>query len=171
MITRYSIQDTPFGLTLVGATSAGVCCVLFGEDERSLAVALAAEFPDSSHTRDDTTLLSTTAAVVRTMSEADADGGIVLDLQGTEFQRSVWDALREVPRGTTATYAQIAARIGFPRAVRAVAGACAANHVAVLVPCHRVVRTDGTLGGYKWGIERKCALLDWERDASPPLTR
>lgn len=169
MTLRYTFTDSRLGPALVGTYERGLCCILLGDDEPRLLASLAAEFPAERLARDDDALRDIVVAVRSVLEGADDGHDLELDLRGTDFQLRVWSALREIPRGTTATYTQIAERIGSPRAVRAVANACAANHVAVLVPCHRVVRGDGSLGGYKWGIERKRAVLDSERVASTPL--
>lgn len=159
---RYTIVPSVLGSVLVGRTGKGVCAVLLDE-ERRLPGDLAAEFPGASLVRDDAALREWAAAVVEAVAGHALAAPVPLDLRGTDFQRRVWAELQRVPLGSTASYAEIAARIGRPTATRAVAGACAANHAAVLVPCHRVVRTDGGLGGYKWGVERKRVLLDSER--------
>lgn len=159
---RYTIVPSVLGSVLVGRTGKGVCAVLLDE-ERRLPGDLAAEFPGASLVRDDAALREWAAAVVEAVAGHALAAPVPLDLRGTDFQRRVWAELQRVPLGSTASYAEIAARIGRPTATRAVAGACAANHAAVLVPCHRVVRTDGGLGGYKWGVARKRVLLDSER--------
>jgi len=148
---------TPLGDIVVGATERGVCCVLFldGADPATL---LAEEFPRATLRRDPHQVARHAEHVVALL-RGESTGDIPLDLIGTPFQREVWAELRRIPSGATATYAQIAERIGSASAVRAVAGACSHNHAALVVPCHRVVRTDGGLGGYRWGIERKESLL------------
>jgi AraC family transcriptional regulator of adaptative response/methylated-DNA-[protein]-cysteine methyltransferase len=158
---RYTVVDSVLGSVLVGRTSKGVCAVLL-DDPARLPADLAAEFPGALLVRDDEALREWAGAIVEAVAGHALTAEVPLDLRGTDFQRRVWAELQRVPIGQTASYAQIAARIGRPSATRAVAGACAGNHVAVVVPCHRVVRTDGGLGGYKWGIERKRALLDAE---------
>jgi AraC family transcriptional regulator of adaptative response/methylated-DNA-[protein]-cysteine methyltransferase len=158
---RYTIVPSVLGDVLVGRTEKGVCAVLL-DDARRLTADLAAEFPGAALARDDETLREWAGAVVEAVAGRAPGAAVPLDLKGTDFQRRVWAELQRVPLGQTATYAEIAARIGHPTAARAVAGACASNHAAVLVPCHRVVRTDGGLGGYKWGVERKRALLENE---------
>jgi AraC family transcriptional regulator, regulatory protein of adaptative response / methylated-DNA-[protein]-cysteine methyltransferase len=159
---RYAVVDSVLGGVLVGRTERGVCAVLLDEPER-LVADLAQEFPGAILTRDDEALRECASVVVQAVAGHALTGNVPLDLAGTDFQRRVWAELQRVPLGQTASYAEIAARIGRPAAVRAVARACAGNHVAVVVPCHRVVRADGGLGGYKWGIERKRALLENER--------
>lgn len=159
---RYTTTSSPVGLVLVAENGRGVCAVMLGDAEEELATALRAGFPGALLERDDDGLAERAAQVVER-----ASGGpgaeVPLDLGGTGFQRRVWAALREIPRGGTATYAEVARRIGMPSAARAVANACGANRVAIVVPCHRVVRTDGSLGGYRSGVERKKRLLEAER--------
>jgi AraC family transcriptional regulator of adaptative response/methylated-DNA-[protein]-cysteine methyltransferase len=159
---RYTVVDSVLGGVLVGRTARGVCAVLL-DDPKRLVSDLAREFPGAVLTRDDEALREWASAVVQAVAGHAASGVILLDLAGTDFQRRVWAELQRVPLGKTASYAEIAARIGRPTATRAVARACASNHVAVVVPCHRVVRSDGGLGGYKWGVERKRALLESEK--------
>lgn len=159
---RYTFAETPLGTAVVGLTERGVCCVLLGDSEEGALAELVREFPRAELVRDDDATRSreVAAAVDAVAGRAVADDEMPpLDLLGTEFQRRVWEELRRVVPGQTVSYAELAGRIGEPRATRAVAGACAGNHVAVIVPCHRVVRTDGGLGGYKWGVERKRELL------------
>lgn len=156
---RYTVADSPVGRVLVAATACGVSAVLLGEDDAELERALAAEFPRATISRDDAALRDAALAIVA-LTAGDAHAAPVpLDLQGTAFQRRVWTALAGIRPGSTAAYAEIARTIGAPSSVRAVAGACARNHAALVVPCHRVVRTDGGLGGYRWGVERKRRIL------------
>jgi len=156
----WSSAASPLGDVVVGATDLGICCVLFldGADPAAL---LAEEFPAAELCHDPDAVRPHVDRVIALMSGEHA-GDIPLDLVGTPFQREVWAELRRIPAGETATYAQIAERIGSSSAVRAVAGACSHNHAALVVPCHRVVRTDGGMGGYRWGIERKKSLLATE---------
>jgi AraC family transcriptional regulator of adaptative response/methylated-DNA-[protein]-cysteine methyltransferase len=155
---RYGVTETPVGAVLVAATDRGVAAVSLGDSGRVLERALAKEFPAARLVRDDAAVRDYTDAVIA------APMTVPLDVAGTEFQRRVWDALRAIPAGTTRTYSEVAAAIGAPSAVRAVASACARNPVALVVPCHRVVRRDGALGGYRWGESRKKSLL--AREAS-----
>jgi AraC family transcriptional regulator of adaptative response/methylated-DNA-[protein]-cysteine methyltransferase len=164
---RYTIVSSALGGVLVGRSEKGVCAVLLDDADR-LAADLAAEFPGATLVRDDECLREWASAVVDAVAGRAVGTAIPLDLRGTDFQRCVWTELQRVPLGKTASYAEIAARTGRPTATRAVARACASNHVAVVVPCHRVVRTDGGLGGYKWGIERKRALLESEATDREP---
>ena len=164
MAIRYGIAATPLGRLLVGATERGVCAVALGDDDARLLAGLRAEYPLARVERGKADLDRWLGALVESLDgEADL-ASIPIDVQGTAFQQRVWDALRAIPRGETRSYADVARAVGRPRATRAVAGACAANHVALLVPCHRVVRTGGDVGGYRWGARRKEALL--AREAS-----
>jgi AraC family transcriptional regulator of adaptative response/methylated-DNA-[protein]-cysteine methyltransferase len=153
------IANTRFGRLVIGVTDRGVCCALF--DDGSGTELVRAEFP-SATVLDDAAAIAEELRAVTSLLDGDAAADVPLDLIGTPFQRRVWAELRRIPAGETASYAEVARRLGEPRATRAVAGACASNHVAVVVPCHRVVRTDGGLGGYRWGVERKRRLLSRE---------
>ncbi|MDO8964931.1 MAG: methylated-DNA--[protein]-cysteine S-methyltransferase [Coriobacteriia bacterium] len=162
---RYGIESSPLGLVLVGITDAGVCAIMLADDEATLISGLEAEFGAAGLMRDDDAVRDETAAVLAYLEGRTGLPDLPLDLHGTEFQRRVWSALRLIPAGRTITYGELAKNIGRPTAQRAVASACGDNHVALLVPCHRVVRTDGGLGGYKWGVHRKERLLAVERKA------
>jgi AraC family transcriptional regulator of adaptative response/methylated-DNA-[protein]-cysteine methyltransferase len=152
---RFAFGDSSLGRVLVAWTARGVCAVYPGSDDAMLERALAAEFPNATRTA-----TTGSPAVREVLAAIDGDGAPpALDPQGTPFQREVWAALREIPRGVTQSYTEVARRLGRPDAVRAVAGACAANNVAVLIPCHRVLRGDGGIGGYRWGEDRKRRLL------------
>jgi AraC family transcriptional regulator, regulatory protein of adaptative response / methylated-DNA-[protein]-cysteine methyltransferase len=161
----YTIVDSDLGRLLVAATAAGVCAVSMGSDDEELRGRLLVEFPRAEVTRNDEALREWAAAVARQAAGEDPGMAVPADLRGTIFQMRVWQALQGIPRGETRTYAQVAAEIGSPSATRAVASACAANHAALVVPCHRVVRTDGGMGGYRWGVERKRRILDSEHEA------
>jgi AraC family transcriptional regulator of adaptative response/methylated-DNA-[protein]-cysteine methyltransferase len=160
---RYAIADSPLGKMLIAATEAGLCLVAFGSLETELEDELASRFPASDRSRDEANLGSMVKQVLSQMTEHPVALELPLDVRATAFQRRVWEALRRIPRGQTRTYLQIAQEIGQPTAVRAVARACATNPVAVVVPCHRVIGSDGTLTGYRWGVERKKKLLEIER--------
>ncbi len=154
---------TPIGTVVAASTTKGVCAVRIGSDESTIVQELMTEFPNAALHRDDEAMADV-ARVLAGAVRAEADASqLPIDLAGTAFQMRVWDVLRKVPIGETLTYSQVADRIGSPSAVRAVGSACAANPVALVVPCHRIVRRDGTLGGYRWGLEVKDALLDVER--------
>ena len=159
---RFAVGQCSLGAILVAQSQRGVCAILLGDDPDQLLRDLQDQFPNAELLGADRDFEQLIAQVVGFV-EAPALGlDLPLDLRGTAFQERVWQALREIPVGSTASYAQIAQRIGAPKAVRAVAQACGANHLAVAIPCHRVVRSDGELSGYRWGVERKRALLERE---------
>lgn len=161
---RYAIADCPLDRVLAAATERGVCAVFFGADDEALAAELAADFPHAVLTRDDAGLGALTARIAARIAGDPPAGDLPLDVYATAFQARVWRALQAIPRGETRGYAAIAASIGAPGAARAVGGACAANPASLLIPCHRALRGDGGLGGYRWGIDRKRKLLAIERD-------
>ena len=162
MAIRFAIGACSLGAILVAATDKGICAILMDDDPELLVRDLQDRFPAAELHGADTGFEATVAAVVG-MVEAPALGlALPLDVRGTVFQQRVWEALRQLPSGHTISYAELAERLGQPGAARAVAGACAANPAAVAIPCHRVVRNDGALSGYRWGVERKRALLDRE---------
>jgi AraC family transcriptional regulator of adaptative response/methylated-DNA-[protein]-cysteine methyltransferase len=159
---RFAVGECSLGAILVAHSGRGVCAISLGDDPDMLARNLQDKFPRATLIGGDDDFEQLIAQVVGFI-EAPALGlDLPLDVRGTAFQERVWQALRAIPAGSTATYTEIAAGIGAPKAVRAVAGACAANVLAVAIPCHRVVRSDGSLSGYRWGVERKRALLDRE---------
>ena len=162
---RFAIGACTLGAILVAATGRGVCAILRGDDPDALAHDLERRFPRARLVGADPEFEQLVAQVVGLVEQPRLGTKLPLDIRGTAFQQRVWKALSRIPAGKTASYAQIATRIGAPRAVRAVAQACAANALAVAIPCHRVVRTDGDVSGYRWGVERKRALLD--REARP----
>jgi AraC family transcriptional regulator of adaptative response/methylated-DNA-[protein]-cysteine methyltransferase len=162
---RFAVGQCSLGAILVAATHKGVCAITLGDDPDALVRGLQDRFPKARLIGGDADFETLVAKVVGFV-EAPAQGlDLPLDLRGTAFQQRVWEALRKIPAGRTATYTEIAKCIGHPKAVRAVAAACADNPVAVAIPCHRVVRLDGNLAGYRWGIARKRALLDKEAAA------
>lgn len=161
----YVVADSSLGAVLVAGRGRGVCAVLLGDDAEALAAALRVRIPSAVPRTGDARLDALAAAVVARIELPARAVAVPLDVRGTPFQRAVWDALAEIPFGETASYTWLAARIGRPDSVRAVAQACAANALAVLIPCHRAVRRDGGLSGYRWGVERKRALLARERAA------
>ncbi len=164
MRIAYTIIDSPLGRLLVAATGAGICSVQMGDSDAALIAALAAEYPAAECARSEAPPLAGWAAALREhLSGVRPDLDLPLDVLGTAFQHRVWSELRRIPYGQTRTYAQVAQAIGRPSAVRAVARACATNPAALVIPCHRVVRSDGSLGGYRWGIARKVSILDKER--------
>ena len=158
---RYTVADAPVGRVLIATTERGVCAVELGANDADVERVLRADFPNATIERDDGARETWVRAVLDRVRDP-GDGSthrIPLDLGGTDFQRRVWEALRAIPAGETRSYAEVARAIGDPKASRAVAQACASNRVAVVVPCHRVVRGDGQISGYKWGVERKRKLL------------
>jgi len=160
---RYATAECSLGLVLVAASAKGVCAILLGDDEGALVRDLHGRFANAHLLAGDRGFAALLAKVVAFIEAPHGGLELPLDVRGTAFQHRVWMALRDIPAGRTASYAEIARRIGKPEAVRAVAGACAANALAVAIPCHRVVRSDGSLSGYRWGEARKRALLDKER--------
>jgi AraC family transcriptional regulator of adaptative response/methylated-DNA-[protein]-cysteine methyltransferase len=162
---RFVTVATPLGWALVAATERGICMTALADDRDSLALALRQRFPAAELIAEDAGLKEWAERIVRFITAPDQNLDLPLDIRGTAFQARVWRALRKIPLGKTASYSEIAATLGQPKAVRAVAQACAANKLALIVPCHRVVRSDGDLGGYRWGVERKRALLAREQAA------
>lgn len=166
MNIRYTLINSPLGWLLVAATGRGICRVAFGEDVAALETELRRACPDARLARDDARLASIATGLAGYLAGRGPCPDAPLDLSGTPFQRRVWEALRAIPCGETRSYGQIAAALGLgPGAARAVGRACAANPVALLVPCHRAVGGDGGLHGFRWGLARKRALLDLERSS------
>lgn len=161
---RFAIGETTLGSTLVAATDKGVAAILLGDESEALLRELQAIFPAARLAAGDAAFEAMVALVVRLVEAPGAAHDLPLDIRGTAFQQRVWEALRRIPAGTTVSYSELARIVGAPKAVRAVAGACAANRLAVAIPCHRVVRTDGGLSGYRWGVERKRKLIERERE-------
>jgi AraC family transcriptional regulator of adaptative response/methylated-DNA-[protein]-cysteine methyltransferase len=165
MDIRYTIVDTYLGHMLVAATAQGICAVSFGNEDNQLEAFLRLEYPAASLSRDDTAFKLWVDALLKYLEGDPPRLALPLDLQATAFQLRVWEELRKIPYGETRSYAEIARALGEPKAARAVANACASNPAAIVTPCHRVVRSDGKSGGYRWGEQRKQALLDHERRA------
>jgi len=163
---RFAVAPCYLGLVLIAATDRGLCAVEFGDSPEALRETLRQRFPRARIVENDPGFSAWVAATLAYIETPSRGLDLPLDIQGTAFQRLVSDALREIPVGTTSSYTQVAARIGRPSSARAVARACASNHLAVVVPCHRVVRANGDVSGYRWGIDRKRAILARERDAS-----
>ena len=163
---RFTIVSTWLGWALVAATERGVCMTALGDNRADLEADLRRRFPMARLEPAGPELAAWADRVVRFITRPSEQLDLPLDIRGTAFQAQVWRALQKIPPGRTATYTEIAAALGRPKAVRAVAQACAGNKLAVLVPCHRVVRRDGDLAGYRWGVERKRALIERERDAA-----
>jgi AraC family transcriptional regulator, regulatory protein of adaptative response / methylated-DNA-[protein]-cysteine methyltransferase len=161
---RYTITDSPLGRMMIAATDKGVCSIQFADTDDELEHGLRHEFPFAVRRRDDNALEPWKQNVLHQIQGERLNSSLPLDIQATAFQRRVWTYLQSIPAGATRSYAQVAKAIGQPSATRAVARACATNPVAVAIPCHRIVRTDGAMGGYRWGMERKKALLELERE-------
>ena len=173
---RYTTLETPYGRVLVAATARGLCAVEIGDDDTALIADLGAAFPRAMLSREDDGRDAWLApALLRIAGElaGSETPAPAVDITGTAFQWRVWQALTRIPRGTTVSYAALAAMVGAPKAARAVGSACGSNRLALVVPCHRVIREDGSLGGWRWGLERKRVVLEAERAtaSAPPVAR
>jgi AraC family transcriptional regulator of adaptative response/methylated-DNA-[protein]-cysteine methyltransferase len=164
-VIRFAIGQCSLGAILVAATERGVCAISLGDDPEELLRELQDRFPKAELIGGDRDFEQLVAKVVGLVERPEQGVDLPLDIRGTAFQQRVWAALARIPAGTTLSYSELAKRVGLPSAVRAVAGACAANKLAVAIPCHRVLRNDGALSGYRWGVARKKALLDREARA------
>ena len=162
---RYAVGACSLGSVLVAASDKGVCAILLGDASEALLADLRRQFPRAAIADGGKDFAALAAKVIDRVETPGAGLDLPLDIRGTAFQHRVWEALRRIPAGTTASYTDIAEAIGAPESVRAVAGACAANRLAVAIPCHRVVRGDGSLSGYRWGVDRKRALLAKEKSS------
>jgi AraC family transcriptional regulator, regulatory protein of adaptative response / methylated-DNA-[protein]-cysteine methyltransferase len=163
---RYACADSPLGRMLVAATDRGICSIQFAPSDGELLEGLKREFPFAARKPDEGGLKTWVATLVEKMIGREANGALPLDIRATAFQRRVWTYLQAIPFGETRSYKDVAKAIGQPSACRAVARACATNPVAVAIPCHRIIRQDGNMSGYRWGVERKKTLLDVEQDAN-----
>lgn len=164
----YTVSESPLGKILVATTTRGICKIALGDSMEALQSALFREFPKAFISRDEQALKKQVAQIVEHLEGSSRDLNLPLDLRATAFQLRVWKELQKIPRGETRSYQQVAKSIGRPAAARAVARACASNPVALAVPCHRVVRGDGGMGGYRWGLERKRKLLRAESASNSP---
>lgn len=162
---RYTTQPCWLGWVLIAATARGICEIAFDDTPDVLIAGLQHQFPQAQADDGDTEFHTWVEQVLTLIATPNASLRLPLDIQGTAFQRQVWQTLQSIPPGTTLSYGEVAKRIGNPKAVRAVAQACASNTLAVAIPCHRVVGSDGSLRGYRWGRDRKQALLDKESTA------
>lgn len=162
VVIHFAVRKCSLGFVLVAITSKGICAILLGDTRRELIADLQHRFPKATLARAENDFARWIAEVARFVEAPQSGLGLPLDIRGTAFQQRVWQALQKIPVGNTATYSDVASAIGSPKAVRAVAGACAANAIAVAIPCHRVVRQDGSLSGYRWGVKRKRTLLTRE---------
>jgi len=160
---RYTSVDSPLGRMLVAATDKGVCAIQFANSDGELQEGLKREFPFAVRKRDDDAMQGWTRTLLQQIKGEESDSSLPLDIRATAFQRRVWSYLQSIPFGATRSYGEVAKAIGRPTAARAVARACATNPVAVAIPCHRVVRENGEMGGFRWGTQRKRALLELER--------
>ena len=165
-IIRFAVGECSLGSILVATSEKGVCAILLGDDPNALVRDLQDRFPKAVLIGGDRAFEKLVAKVVGFIESPRVGLDLPLDVQGTAFQQRVWQALRKIPVGSTASYSEIANRIGLPKAVRAVAQACSSNPIAVAIPCHRVVRNDGSVSGYRWGVDRKRTLLEKERAAA-----
>jgi AraC family transcriptional regulator of adaptative response/methylated-DNA-[protein]-cysteine methyltransferase len=163
MNIKYTIVDSQLGRLLVAVTERGVCSLSMGDRDSELEQTLRQEFAEANIERDDKSLVKTVSTVLAHLSSAEPRLDLPLDIRATAFQRQVWNQLRAIPYGSTVSYGDVAKALGQPGAVRAVGRACATNPVALVIPCHRVVREDKNLGGYRWGLDRKKKLLDLEK--------
>ena len=162
MRIAYGLAQSSLGRVLIAATERGISAVYLGDDDKVLEAALHEEYPAAETRRYDAALGPWLAAVLKIVEGKKPAGDLPLDVLATAFQWRVWQALREIPRGETRSYGEVARSIGEPTAARAVARACATNRVSVVIPCHRVVASDGSTSGYRWGVKRKKALLQRE---------
>lgn len=162
---RYTCVNSPLGRMLVARTDRGICAIQFATSDAELLEGLKREFPFAARKREDDALEESVEAILAELQagEGSLSSSLPLDIRATAFQRRVWNYLQSIPRGATKSYGEVAQAIGRPRATRAVARACAANRIAVAIPCHRVIRKDGMLGGYRWGLKRKKTLLTLEQ--------
>jgi AraC family transcriptional regulator of adaptative response/methylated-DNA-[protein]-cysteine methyltransferase len=159
---RYTFADSPLGRMLIAATEKGLCSVQFADSDEELDQSLRQEFPFAVRRRDDKDLAELAEQVIRKIRGTEPAASLPLDIRATAFQRRVWSYLQSLGFGETRSYSAVAKAIRRPSAVRAVARACATNPVAIAIPCHRILRSNGDLGGYRWGIKRKQALLEME---------
>jgi len=159
----FTVTDCDLGKLLVARTAKGVCAVAFGDDEKTLSENLSKEYPNAEISLNETNLKDFVEAILGNLRGTNKPLDLPLDLQATAFQMRVWETLRKIPYGETVSYQEIAEKLGNKNAVRAVATACASNRVALVIPCHRVVRSNGELSGYRWGVERKKTILEKEK--------
>ncbi|AUL84340.1 bifunctional DNA-binding transcriptional regulator/O6-methylguanine-DNA methyltransferase Ada [Escherichia coli] len=164
LAVRYALADCELGRCLVAESERGICAILLGDDDATLISELQQMFPAADNAPADLMFQQHVREVIASLNQRDTPLTLPLDIRGTAFQQQVWQALRTIPCGETVSYQQLANAIGKPKAVRAVASACAANKLAIIIPCHRVVRGDGTLSGYRWGVSRKAQLLRREAE-------
>lgn len=160
---QFAIGISPLGHVLTAESANGICAIYLGSSPKDMVTSLQQRFPNAKCIGDGKHIKNTLSKVIEVIQNPYKKNDFSLDLRGTDFQKKVWQALREIPAGTTVCYSDIAEKLHKPSAVRAIAGACGANDIAVIIPCHRVIRKDGSLSGYRWGIEKKQALLSYEK--------
>ncbi len=165
---RYAFGRNSLGDFIAAASDRGLVAFEFGDRPTSLLDALRLRFPDACVEQDNARLAATIEELAAVVEHPDHRSALALDVRGSDYERRVWDALRDIPPGRTVSYGDIAAKLGAPREAREVAEACAANTIAILIPCHRVTKKDGSISGYRWGFRRKRALLAREREAGTP---
>jgi len=163
MTIFFATTECYLGQLLLSQTETGICAISIGDDASKLISDLQKQFPQASLIANDSSAQHNVKQLEQWLAAPHTHLTFPLDLQGTAFQKQVWQALQNIPLGSTTTYTKLAQTLGKPKAIRAVANACAANNIALLIPCHRVIRSDGTLSGYRWGIDRKQTLLDSEQ--------
>lgn len=171
MAVWFAVGQCSLGAILVAESPRGICAILLGDSPQRLVESLQDNFPQAQLLGNDEEFERRIATVVGFVDQPAAEWSLPLDIRGTAFQQRVWHALRSIPVGETLSYSQVAEKIGSPKAVRAVAGACAANLLAVAIPCHRVVKQDGNISGYRWGVARKKSLLEKEQRPRTPLRK
>ncbi len=163
-VVQYTVANSPLGRMLIAATDKGICSIQFADSDDQLQQGLMREFPFATRRRDDAAMTQYRERLTDIINNGqETSPSLPLDIRATAFQRRVWEALQRIPRGETRSYSAVAKKIGMPKATRAVARACATNPVAIAIPCHRVIREDGDLGGYRWGIQRKQQLINLEK--------
>lgn len=165
-VVRFTIANSPLGRMLIAATDKGICSITFGSNDQQLQQGLMREFPFAARRRDDPSMAQWRESLNRLIEGQGTNSSLPLDIRATAFQRRVWEALQQIPRGQVRSYSAVAKKIGLPTGARAVARACATNPVAIAIPCHRVVRENGDSGGYRWGMERKELLLRMEKESA-----
>lgn len=168
MTIYFALDKCSLGTILIAQSEKGICAILLSDEAQLLIDDLQQRFPKATLVAGDYNFQKTVAQIIDVIEKPHLTFSMPLDIRGTLFQQRVWQALQQIPAGETRSYRDIAEAIGSPKAVRAVAGACAANAIAVVIPCHRVVRTDGNLSGYRWGVERKQKLLQQESKQARP---
>jgi AraC family transcriptional regulator of adaptative response/methylated-DNA-[protein]-cysteine methyltransferase len=170
MDIRYATNESPFGWLLVAATEKGICMVSLGDSDQDLTEALRERYPAADYVQDASYFKEVTPVISNYLSGHQPRLDLPVDIRATAFRLKVYEALKAIPYGETCSYEEVARAVGSPKAVRAVGSACANNPVALVIPCHRVVRKDGSLGGYRWGLKRKEKLLEMERRLTPHVT-